>query len=750
MLRRVEVVLVCRKCCLRRLELQQVEEIAVVGAPGTAEDHMPLVSVHVVGETDARLPGALAAASAVAIADVVVDVHPAQFQRLPIGLGAVAAWIDPVQRCQHRSRCHVIGVGGSLFIIPTHAKVQGQLVGDRPVILEIDAELLVLGCDRAIADARQRITEANRVRHVQFVVLEVVVELRVVRLLLGRTQIHHLVLEAHLEAVSLETVVAEVILQGPAFLALVLVVRASTDHKHGFPPVCIRQHHAVAAVGRARVVRRILERQVRIVQPVAVGVLVAQVDAGLVVVLAGRTGGGVDPDDVGDLGFIATFRTQLEVVVHADQPIDLAEVQALLERYAEGTDQIPVLCGNLVDVEAAPRDHRIRRRLILGFEREEEVRAILDDRPAEGHAVVLLGEIRLWRVVALLENGLGTPVAGELVPEHRAAELVAAGLGDGNDGSAADLVEFRLVVGGDDLVFTDRELRERVAVGRILAGNAALQHIVLLANAIDEDVDAVGGLGARTQAGAAIRSLDELHARDGIGEPEEVACALRQRLDLLGADVGGDFRRAGLRHRLADDLYRIEVGHAIGWRRRGGQVDGGDLRNLQGDGARATGAALDAIGTGRQARQCITATGGGVRAARVAGIDIGHRDLAAGTDLAAQRRARRLRHERRGHDEAGGQRAAQQAAVVAFRGVLVHGIPSRETFVSYGGGSGGIAGSRRRWIRNCRVMHARQRWSRARPVAAHAARRRPARHRRSPAAGASHPRRARRCRPASW
>jgi hypothetical protein len=104
------------------------------------------------------------------------------------------------------------------------------------------------------------------------------------------------------------------------------------------------------------------------------------------------------------------------------------------------------------------------------------------------------------------------PVVGVVV-EDVAVELVAAGLGHRHHRDAAELVELGLVVGGDHLVFGDAQLREGIAAAGILAGDAALEHVVLLPDAVDEDVDAVGTLRAAAQlAGGAVVAGREHHA----------------------------------------------------------------------------------------------------------------------------------------------------------------------------------------------------------------------------------------------
>src|SRR5690606_40010448 len=116
-----------------------------------------------------------------------------------------------------------------------------------------------------------------------------------------------------------------------------------------------------------------------------------------------------------------------------------------------------------------------------------------DDRPAERHAVLLLLGFGL-HPRTLLEDAAGAPVGRGAVPEEAAAEIVAAGPGDRNDGGAAQLVELGLVVLGDHLVFADRRLRERIAAAGVLARDATGRHVVLLADAVDEHVHRIRAL----------------------------------------------------------------------------------------------------------------------------------------------------------------------------------------------------------------------------------------------------------------
>src|SRR5690606_3951553 len=157
---------------------------------------------------------------------------------------------------------------------------------------------------------------------------------------------------------------------------------------------------------------------------------------------------------------------------------------------------------------------RLRRVVLLGLVGDEEMQPVADQRATEERAVLLL--LRLDLRAALMFRGRArTPLGRGVVPEEDAFELVGARTRRGHDRGAADLVELGLVVGGDDLVLADRELRERVAARGVLATDAARQGVALLADAIDVDVYRPRGRRAGAQAGVAAGVLDERHAWDG-------------------------------------------------------------------------------------------------------------------------------------------------------------------------------------------------------------------------------------------
>src|SRR3546814_13957514 len=92
--------------------------------------------------------------------------------------------------------------------------------------------------------------------------------------------------------------------------------------------------------------------------------------------------------------------------------------------------------------------------------------------------------------------------------------------------SDLDLVEFGLVVRADDAIFTHRELRKRVALRRILPGDADLEDVILLPDAIDVDVDGAAILRAALDARIAVAAGDELHPRRDVRERQAVAVVL--------------------------------------------------------------------------------------------------------------------------------------------------------------------------------------------------------------------------------
>src|SRR5690606_3687575 len=125
---------------------------------------------------------------------------------------------------QRRRSDEILVVRGGL-IVPAHAVVHGQVLVDLPVVLDIDAELLVGRGGETARGARIAGGELHPVRLVD-AGGQVVIELRVGVVAFHRVDVDRLVLHAHLHGVAVPAGEGEVVLDRPALLALVLVVGA--------------------------------------------------------------------------------------------------------------------------------------------------------------------------------------------------------------------------------------------------------------------------------------------------------------------------------------------------------------------------------------------------------------------------------------------------------------------------------------------------------------------------------------------
>ncbi|WP_054761777.1 hypothetical protein [Methylomonas koyamae] len=130
-----------------------------------------------------------------------------------------------------------------------------------------------------------------------------------------------------------------------------------------------------------------------------------------------------------------------------------------------------------------------------------------------------------------------------MVVKGFALEPVAAGLGLDRDRRGGDLVELGFIILADDLVFGHGRFRKHVAFTGVLAGHAAAYHIVFLADAVDEQIDAVRPLAAALQAGSALLAVDDVDSGSEVGVIQEIAVDLRQALHLLRRQVSRQFRR---------------------------------------------------------------------------------------------------------------------------------------------------------------------------------------------------------------
>ena len=672
-------------------QLQVVEQIAVIRTTGTTVEHVLLVGIDVIREAQARLPGILERLAVVAVADVVADVQAAQRQRIGVGLARGGARILRVDRVDHLLRGHEVQVGRGLLVVPTQAEVQLQMVVDLPVVLDEQADLLGLRTHfaRHARHAGHRLDELRLVRNGrrEVRITQAVGEGRIDLRGIGCVQIDLLVLGAHLDGVvtlPLDAVQGQVVFDRPALLALHLRIqrRCATDLHHGavFGAVRCGVGDAVGQGQRGRVVERIFVGDHQFVVVTLAAVVPAQ----------GVASVGVDHFAAGfrrglaaelRLGFIAVLEGQLDAIVVGRLEVDLAEDQILLERLAGRAEAGGAFRGQQGGSAAdrAVRRDGDRQVEALGFVGHEEVRLVLDDRATQCKTVFLLGRCLFALASLALGRGLGAHVFVGVTVEGFTLELVGTGLGGRGHGRARHLAVFGLVVAADDLVFTDRQLRERVAGTAGLAGHAAALDVALLAHAVDVDVGAVGVGGTAAQRGVALGITGEDQARDRVGEFQEVARHLRGGLDLLQADGLAHFGGTHfLQQGRCNDVDRVQVGGvggaAVG--RRAAEVQGrggghGDRHLLR------LAIGHDVVGARVQAHQRVAAIGTGGGAAHGAAGHVGGGDFGAGGslgDLAAQRRGGRLRHHARGgaQHQAGDQRAGQQTA--CGRAVAVIGI----------------------------------------------------------------------------
>eukprot|EP01136_Pigoraptor_vietnamica_P016669 Opistho-1_new@60865 len=651
-----EVERAVRRLALRQFLLDEVELRAVVRTAKPAEDRETAGFVELVVEADARLPGTGERLTLLARRDIVADLVVGAVEVRIVGRAHrrdLRRWMDIVQERR-----------GAL-IVPTQAEVDGQPIGDVPVVLHIDAELEVLRADLGVGETTRQRLEGHLVRRRRVergrAERREVAEHGVEAVERQRVERHPLRLHADLDGMPLKPGVGEVVRDLPALLALVLEVGAAAGFQdvavqEGAGPGRIRNADAIDIAvrfgERTRVPLHVLIRDLEVVDPAVSGMFPAGQAADFLHAGDGAGLIGGDAAAEGFTRFVAILAREFEQVAITGREVDLAEIQVLVE---------------LLDVRAVvPREARGEQRTAgaqeagegdvarvenaLAFIGHEEVQDVLDDRATERTAEVevlaphlLAGCIRRHEFDRTL---VAQMLVGE-VDKTRPLELVGARLGHRGDRDRADLVELGLVVRADDAIFADRRLRERVALARILAGDAVLQDIVLLADAIDEDVDRVGGLRAALQA-ILLRAAagEELHARGQIGKGHEVAVILRQLLDQALRDRGADFAALHRTDAAAgdDDLVAAAGGADAG--RRQIEIELGILRDrdreLVGAAHAVGGRRLKPVVAGGERRELIAAIGGRLAGAGKAGVDVDDRDLADaafGRHRAAQRRS---------------------------------------------------------------------------------------------------------------
>ena len=118
---------------------------------------------------------------------------------------------------------------------------------------------------------------------------------------------------------------------------------------------------------------------------------------------------------------------------------------------------------------------------------------------------------------------------------------------------------FRLVVLRQDLELLHGGLRKRGPAARVLPDNAAVEDVILVAHAVDEDVD-LGGVEAAGGDLFARLVVGHASARREGREVQKVALVLREVPDLFRGHAGRDFGGARLdQPRIAHHLDRLRV-----------------------------------------------------------------------------------------------------------------------------------------------------------------------------------------------
>ena len=551
MIGNVEVDSQCGQGRLGLFQLQVVVEVAVIGAPGATENDMLLVAVEVIGNTEARLKLVLGCRAVVAVADVVVDVDATLSQCLGVGLsrvGCLGGRVWAVQRGEHVGGRDVVQVGRRALVVPSHADVQREFLGGQPVILNIEAELSVLRL-------RYWIQSRHGVRKLRLPgvrgragLVDAIEELRVDVLRIRCRERHSLDLDSRLDrmvAPPCQAGQCQIILHPGAALALVLSSprwgRTDVDDRLIVVRLVGVDGPVAQAACSGRVIRILVDRP-QLIEPAIRAAVPAGVDARVVIDHIDTGGVCRGNADILAGGFSAHLRAQFEAINACRLPIELAEVQILVEREicrAKLRRHARRQQGGDVG-DGCARSDRDGGGEPLALIGHKEVRDVGNDGAAEGRAVFLV--LRLGLLARrYLPRRLGAEVLARIRADDIAPELVGARLGLRRHGRAGDLVILRFVVGSDDLVLANGELRKGVALRSELSADPALLDVILLAHAIDVDVHGTRGLRAASQRRASLGIDAEHHAGNGVGKLEEVARELRNRFDLNLRDRRADF-----------------------------------------------------------------------------------------------------------------------------------------------------------------------------------------------------------------
>ncbi len=146
------------------------------------------------------------------------------------------------------------------------------------------------------------------------------------------------------------------------------------------------------------------------------------------------------------------------------------------------------------------------------------MQAIADDRSADRKAELLRLRVDLLDAGPLFVRSSAPQAFVRVAVVGLGLEFVRPGTRYRSDGRAGHLPILRLVVGGDDLVLIDRELREGIAARVVLTRDSARLHIALLADTINVEITCVSTQGTAAQTGVALRIRRERHPGYGVRE----------------------------------------------------------------------------------------------------------------------------------------------------------------------------------------------------------------------------------------
>src|SRR5207248_5669599 len=118
------------------------------------------------------------------------------------------------------------------------------------------------------------------------------------------------------------------------------------------------------------------------------------------------------------------------------------------------------------------------------------IELVLDERTADVDARLnaVIRRVRRERRAAESEFRRSHPRFRLIKAECLSMKLIAARFRDRGNDRAGRVIVLRAVVLSDDPELLHRALREGIPTAGVLSGSAALQHVVLGADAVDEDV----------------------------------------------------------------------------------------------------------------------------------------------------------------------------------------------------------------------------------------------------------------------